>query len=829
MTKLTLKNFFPEYLINSKTYLLVVVNKDKKILLFNETFTKKINFLTFENTLPDFENTLVTDEVQKFRKNIQLLFQENQSNSSEFELVHRSSEKIFLKIHWNFSLSENQEGQSYLMGMGHFISDNEANEKNKMYESFLNMMPHFLYRVDLQGKITYANKTVLDSLGLSIESILGKTAYDFYPFELAQKYENDNQKVISSGKTITLVEEHIIPTTQEKKYVEVMKMPIVEDGKVCGIQGVFVDITEKKKQEEKIHLLSLIAKKTTNIVIITDKDRKITWVNESFTKVTGYTLEEVIGKNPSCFLQFEKTNQETVRQVRAKLNAKESCRFEILNIGKYKNEYWLDVEIEPLFGDDGELIGFMALQTDITEQKKISQSIALLNTAINNIHEAVFLIDEEGNFFYTNQESSKKLGYDWKEFLQMNVFQIDTNFDKSKWGEHWEQLKTSKTLTFQTTHLTKDGKVFPVEVSANYIEYEGKGYNLALVRDVSEKKKAEEVVQLIQNQLTSTLANTPNVAIQWYDEEGKVLYWNPASEALYGIKSEDAIGKTLDQLIHTPEEAAAFLNVLKTIKLEKKPFGPYESMVRRYDGKMGWVLATTFMIPTNNNQSCFVCMDVDITERKQAEILLKASEEKFRSLINNLQVGVLLQGAKTEILLWNHKALELLGLTEEQISGKTSFDPYWKVIHEDGTDFPSEKHPVTEAINTKKPVFGVVMGVNRPSKKDIVWLLVDALPQLDEYGNVNQVVCTFTDITKIKNAESIILNQNNILKEIAWQQSHEVRRPVANILGLINIINIDIEQHKAYNPQYIEYLKVATEELDKIIKHIVQKSFEIYK
>jgi PAS domain S-box-containing protein len=804
------------------------MDKGGRIILFNENFANEFSQINKTSQSTQFFESLVHDiDIQKYRDYLKKYVENQTTPVLEFELFHQSlaPQKLFT-IHWSFSSKETQEGEHYLIGVGHIVSDNEANSQIQLYESLLKLIPHFLYRIDLKGRLTYVNQAILDSLGTTAENVIGKTAYDFYPYELASKYDKDNQLVISTGKTHTFVEEHIVPNTKEVRYVEVIKIPIFEHGKVCGIQGVFTDITEKKKQENRVQLLSLIAEKTSNIVIITDKYRKVTWVNESFTRITGYRLEEVIEKNPAQLLQFEKTNKETIQYVREKLNAQEPCRFEILNIGKYNNEYWLDVEIQPILDSLGELTGFMGLETDITERKKITQSLSLLNTAISNIHEAVFLIDQEGNFFYINQESSKKLGYDWKELLKMSVFQIDTSFSKEQWGVHWENLKTNKTLTFETFHKTKNGNIFPVEVNANYIEYEGKGYNLALVRDISERKRGEELTQLLQNQLTSTLDNTPNVAIQWYDEEGKVLYWNPASEILYGIKSADAVGKTLDKLIHTPDEAADFLKILKTISSENKPFGPYESMVRRYDGKLGWVLATTFKIPTNDNKPCFVCMDVDITERKQAEILLKASEEKFRTLINNLQVGVLLQGAKTEILLWNPKALELLGLTEEQITGKTSFDPYWKVIHEDGTDFPSEEHPVSKSIQTKKPVFGVVMGVDRPSKKDRVWLLVDALPQIDEYGNVNQVVCTFTDITKIKNAEGIILSQNNILKEIAWQQSHEVRRPVANILGLVNVINLDIEQHKAYNPQYIEYLKIATEELDRIIKHIVHKSFE---
>lgn len=136
--------------------------------------------------------------------------------------------------------------------------------------------------------------------------------------------------------------------------------------------------------------------------------------------------------------------------------------------------------------------------------------------------------------------------------------------------------------------------------------------------------------------------------------------------------------------------------------------------------------------------------------------LVKESEKKFRSLVNNMDVGVLLQGPQAEIILSNPKALELLGLTEDQLLGKTSFDSDWNVIHEDGSDFHGSMHPVPQAIATKQAVNNVVMGVYRPKSKDRVWLLVDAEPELNEDGNVVNVVCTFIDITERKLAEEEI-------------------------------------------------------------------------
>ncbi|MBK9234428.1 MAG: GAF domain-containing protein [Anaerolineae bacterium] len=96
---------------------------------------------------------------------------------------------------------------------------------------------------------------------------------------------------------------------------------------------------------------------------------------------------------------------------------------------------------------------------------------------------------------------------------------------------------------------------------------------------------------------------------------------------------------------------------------------------------------------------------------------VRESEERFRALIADLHVGVLLQGPASEILLCNQQALDLLGLTESQLLGKTSLDADWDVIHEDGSPFPAPTHPVPRAIASRRPVNDVLMGVYRSTHR----------------------------------------------------------------------------------------------------------------
>lgn len=123
-------------------------------------------------------------------------------------------------------------------------------------------------------------------------------------------------------------------------------------------------------------------------------------------------------------------------------------------------------------------------------------------------------------------------------------------------------------------------------------------------------------------------------------------------------------------------------------------------------------------------------------------------DERLRRLLEELPIGVLVQGPGAEILYSNRAALHGLGLTEDELLGKTSFDPSWHVVHEDGSPFPGETHPVPRAIETRRPVRDVLMGVYHPLRRDYTWLLVNAEPNLRADGSVDHVICVFLDVTE---------------------------------------------------------------------------------
>ena len=150
---------------------------------------------------------------------------------------------------------------------------------------------------------------------------------------------------------------------------------------------------------------------------------------------------------------------------------------------------------------------------------------------------------------------------------------------------------------------------------------------------------------------------------------------------------------------------------------------------------------------------------------------LEQSEERFRGLIENLQVGVVLAGPDGEILVSNRAALSLLGVEGDRPLGRRLFKTCWRgAIREDGSPFPADELPPLRAIAAGQPVRNAVVGVCRAAAGDRVWLLVNAEPQLDPDGGVRQVICTISDVTQRKALE----------EQLAYRAYHDVLTGLPN-------------------------------------------------
>lgn len=207
---------------------------------------------------------------------------------------------------------------------------------------------------------------------------------------------------------------------------------------------------------------------------------------------------------------------------------------------------WAKLTTSIVRDDSDQPLYFVSQIENIDQYKKTEDEIALLSFAINRVGESVYLMSEDAHFRYINDEVCRQLGYQRDELLhKMRVPDVDPNCPFSRWQAHWQKLKQEQSITLESSHLSKTGKLIPVEINANYFEYNHKGYNLALVRDISERKQAEQAQRNTERALREQEERFRQMAenieeVFWLTDVPKqqVLYVSPAYEAIWGLSRE---------------------------------------------------------------------------------------------------------------------------------------------------------------------------------------------------------------------------------------------------------------------------------------------------
>ena len=279
---------------------------------------------------------------------------------------------------------------------------------------------------------------------------------------------------------------------------------------------------------------------------------------------------------------------------------------------------------------NGRPVRLSGANTDITEHKQSQQRLALMSFALDAAHEGAFLMDEQARFQYVNQEACRTLGYTREELLGLGVGDIDPDYPISQWAAHWDLLKTRGNLTLESRHRAKDGRVFVVEVCANYFDHDGRGYNLAMVRDITARKASEQALKDREALWRAVFGNAPySIAINRLSD-GAYLEVNPAFEQRLGLPAASILGKTPLDLFgpaNTQEQLAAHDLLLRHGRIENR-----ETTLVRHDGATTDLLysAATF---ESGAGLCCVSMTVDITERRRAEAEIQRLNEQLEARV----------------------------------------------------------------------------------------------------------------------------------------------------------------------------------------------------
>jgi diguanylate cyclase (GGDEF)-like protein/PAS domain S-box-containing protein len=307
--------------------------------------------------------------------------------------------------------------------------------------------------------------------------------------------------------------------------------------------------------------------------------------------------------------------------------------------------------------------------------------------------------------------------------------------------------------------------------------------------DVSALLHAREALHRSEAQFLDLAASIPGVLFRLLmppDGAAQFTYLSPGVKALLGIDVDQACrdAAALCACI-APEDRPGFDTALSLATASQGTW-EHECRVRGADGVLTWVHARASARPLEGGGVEWTGMLMDVSERKTLEAGLKASEETYRTLFETVPQGVVYHDRQGRITSANPAAQRILGLTLEQLQGRTSIDPRWHAVREDGSPFPGDEHPAMLALRTGRPVQDVVMGVSVPDSGQ-VWILVNATP-LFRHGELEQVYATFEDISA-----RVTLSQ-----ELRLQASTDFLTGCANRRSLMERLTAEFERVRRY-------------------------------
>lgn len=340
---------------------------------------------------------------------------------------------------------------------------------------------------ETDGTIIFANENFLTALGYSLDEVVGKHHKIFVDdaTRTSQEYKDFWQRL---GQGQYQSAEYCRRSKNGSDvWIQASYNPILDPtGKVLKVVKFATDITEQVKQREQFKILSLVANKTDNSVIITGADGLIQYVNPGFERMTGFFLEETIGRKPGDLLQGPDTNPETLGRIRQNINAAKPFYDEILNYTKHKEPYWISLSINPVFDDKGELERFISIQADITNTKKEALEHNLRMEAIARSN-GIVEWKADGSYLSVNEIVEKLYGTKNKHDLS-KAFALKALLTY----QELSQLKSGKAVLKEMTLTGPSGK--PVWIDGSFQAIQDHKHEIIrfvmYARDASRRRKA---------------------------------------------------------------------------------------------------------------------------------------------------------------------------------------------------------------------------------------------------------------------------------------------------------------------------------------------------
>lgn len=377
------------------------------------------------------------------------------------------------------------------------------------HRSLLESLPQNVLRKDLQGRFLFVNQNFCRALGKSIDQIIGKTDFDFFPAELAEKYQSDDRRVVQTGQPMETVEEHR-PRPSEHRHVRVLKTPVRNvDGDILGIQVIFWDVTRQRKMEKQLaferDLLRSLLDSIPDHVYFKDLDSRFIACSKELADRLGLqSPQETIGKTDFDFFSEQHArsafaDEQAILRTGKPLVGK--VEKEVLLDG---SESWMLTSKMPFRSVSGEVIGTFGVSRDITSLVRTRQQLEKAQQKYRDIFEkaveGIFQSTPAGRYLEANPALARIYGYSSAQDLLQNLTNISKQlYVDPKRRQKFQQIMEQKgeVHEFESQIYRRDGSTIWIAETARAVRrpdgslqyYEG------VVEDITQRKRAQDALQ----------------------------------------------------------------------------------------------------------------------------------------------------------------------------------------------------------------------------------------------------------------------------------------------------------------------------------------------
>jgi PAS domain S-box-containing protein len=523
--------------------------------------------------------------------------------------------------------------------------------------------------------ICFYNDAYRPSLGQNGKhsSILGLPARSAWP-EIWDIIKPLIDQVLAGGEA-TWSENQLIPIYRngniEDVYWTFSYSPVFdESGNVAGVLVTCNETTEqvtaRKKIDESEVRFRTMAEGSDILISVSDETRNATYFNKAWVELTGRPVKDLLKFGWADL--FHPDDREKTLNIYVKAFEKQirfTCEFRLLN--KYGEYNWIFAKTHPRLHADGSFAGYITTCIDITERKQAEEEIKRFKFMADNASDPFILMNENGTFEYLNKSALGKWGYTAEEVKDITVPDVDTAYKEAAFKALFNKAQNEIIPPFETIHTMKDGSAYPVEANVSGLILGEKPYLFAVARDISDRKKTEQVLRAGEQRFRNLILQSPVPMAIFRGEEYVIEMANPAMLERWEKTEDKVLGKNF--LNEFPElKNQKFPDLLNEVYNTGKPHRENESEVY-FNHKEGlkkhyvdFEYAPLFE-EAGGVWGILVTVN-DLTEKVEARKKLEENEERLNIIIKASELGTWELDLKTDKCSFSKRYLEIFGAKE---------------------------------------------------------------------------------------------------------------------------------------------------------------------